>query len=129
MTQVNVDVARCTTRVDGATTVRRSWDNGKAQIALDSSSYRRNDESCRDLHASRHTHRFANNVGVYHAGASPSGLFTEPAYHTFDRCHTGLALSTAMGVSAAAVSNQMGNSVTDWRELSSIAETGVNWGR
>lgn len=119
--QVNVSVGESTVDAEGRPRVARDWDNGVAQVAFDSTGYTRMDEGCRGV-------AYDGQSQVDCACAGGGGIAAE-ASGSFDHGVPSIRLSTALGVSGAAVSSELGNKTHDWTVVSMLARTGITWGR
>ena len=117
--QVTVSVAKSTVDSTGHPRVAREWDNGVAQVSLDSTGYVRIDEGCRGVGCNNQTPGECAGCDAHAAEASGTYASGVPP----------VKLSSALGMSGAAVSAELGNKTRDWTVVSMLARTGISWAR
>ena len=121
--QVNVDVPATRVDASGVTHVAREWDTGYAAMALDSQGFTRMDESCRHMCARR-----GGGTGVVGAVDGQIIPVLHWKYPTATQADL-LKLSTAISVSGAAIGSEMGTYNSNWKLVTSVAQSGMTMGR
>ena len=120
---MNVDVPATRVDASGVTHVAREWDTGYAAMALDSQGFTRMDESCRHMCARR-----GGGTGVVGAVDGQIIPVLHWKYPTATQADL-LKLSTAISVSGAAIGSEMGTYNSNWKLVTSVAQSGMTMGR